>query len=467
MRTRSHGKTEEPVASGGSFWSLCYRTLQSFFSLLSSVISAGFIHTRSPPKLFHPQISSARVTIFAAGLRAHQNKSSSRDIVRDEHILKDGVTEDVFERLRARLTERTHPVEHQYRFQSRIQLSGERLSNFIIVGTQAPKLRERFLGSPLHSVAEALQVANQVEDILSVLQRDREPNTAHLAPVHIQQQSRRWTPTRGRPYHPMPLRPNRPYFHSTFQRPAPTNLSRWPIPSRDCPYCQRFGRRARTFGHNGPREFTQFRFVPICTFDFLSTHRTPPTVDGHVWDRGCRILIDTGAACCLINSKSLPLGEGSFRHCPFKLMAVNGGPVHSTGWSTVPLTLHQTTIHQPMLVVDSLPWDVILGVDFLKSQRAKIDLLAGTIELEGNQIPIITSADCADECCPAMSIDIDVLLSRLSPTMSLSTTAELGSVLSEYIDVFAWKNSDVGRTKHVQHRIDTTPVRLPPRCVPI
>ncbi|OON19018.1 hypothetical protein X801_05118, partial [Opisthorchis viverrini] len=94
-----------------------------------------------------------------------------------------------------------------------------------------------------------------------------------------------------------------------------------------------------------------------------------------------------------------------------------------------------------MLVVDNLPCDVI-QVNFLKSQRARIDLLAGTIELEGNQIPLVTTAYSA-----AMSIDVDALLSRLSPTMSSSTKAELGSVLSEYTDVFAWKDSDVGRTK--------------------
>ncbi|KER21451.1 hypothetical protein T265_10214 [Opisthorchis viverrini] len=123
-----------------------------------------------------------------------------------------------------------------------------------------------------------------------------------------------------------------------------------------------------------------------------------------------------------------------------------------------------------MLVVDNLPWDVILGVDFLKSQRARIDLLAGTIELEGNQIPLVTTADSADDCCPAMSIDVDILISRLKPTISSSTKAELRSVLSEYTDVFAWKDSDVGRTKHIQHCIDNgdaTPIRLPPRSVPI
>ncbi|OON19019.1 hypothetical protein X801_05119, partial [Opisthorchis viverrini] len=289
MHTRSHGKTEEePVASGGSFWSLCYRI-------------AGFIHTRSPPNIPPPDKfclgdnfrrwaadTSEYIKLFPASERKRVLLSlldgEARDIVRDEHILKDGVTEDVFERLRACLTERIHPVEHQYRFQSRIQLSGERLSIIvrelrrisedafpdlhkgqreenaleqIIVGTPAPKLRERFLGDPPHSVVAALQVANQVEDIRQ------------------QQQSRHWTPARGRPYHPMPLRPNRPYFHSTFQRPAPTNLPGWPTPSRDCPYCQRFEARTRTCGHNRPREFTHFRCVPICTFDFLSTHRTP------------------------------------------------------------------------------------------------------------------------------------------------------------------------------------------------
>ncbi|KER31029.1 hypothetical protein T265_02702 [Opisthorchis viverrini] len=206
--------------------------LQSFFSLLSSGISAGFTHTRSPPTIPPPDKFcmgdnfrrwAADTSEYIQLLLASEQKrvllslldGEARDIVRDEHILKDGVTEDVFERLRACLRERIHPVEHQYRFQSRIQLSGERLLNFvrelrrisedafpeltdgqreekileqIIVGTRAPKLRERFLGSPLHSVAAALKVANQVEDILGVLQRDREPNTAHPAPVHIQQQ---------------------------------------------------------------------------------------------------------------------------------------------------------------------------------------------------------------------------------------------------------------------------------------
>ncbi|KER31030.1 hypothetical protein T265_02703 [Opisthorchis viverrini] len=46
-----------------------------------------------------------------------------------------------------------------------------------------------------------------------------------------------------------------------------------------------------------------------------------------------------------------------------------------------------------------------------------------------------------------MSINVDILLSRLPPTISSSAKAELGSVLSEYTDVFAWKDYDVGRTK--------------------
>ncbi|KER18421.1 hypothetical protein T265_12280 [Opisthorchis viverrini] len=55
----------------------------------------------------------------------------ARDIVQDEHVLEGGVPEDVFEGLRTCLTERIHPVRHQYRFQSRIQLSGERPTNFV------------------------------------------------------------------------------------------------------------------------------------------------------------------------------------------------------------------------------------------------------------------------------------------------------------------------------------------------
>ncbi|OON22914.1 hypothetical protein X801_01181 [Opisthorchis viverrini] len=69
-----------------------------------------------------------------------------------------------------------------------------------------------------------------------------------------------------------------------------------------------------------------------------------------------------------------------------------------------------------------------------------------------------------------MSINVDVLLWRLSPTVSSSTKAELGSVLSEFTDLFAWKDSDVGQTKHIQHCIDTgnaTSIRLPPGRVPI
>ncbi|OON16157.1 hypothetical protein X801_08033, partial [Opisthorchis viverrini] len=141
MRTRSHGKTEdEPAASGGSFWSLCYRMLQSFFSLLSSVISAGFIHIRPPPTIPPPdKFCMADTSEFIQLFPASEQKrvllslldGEARDIVRDKHILKDGVTEDVFERLCACLIERIHPVEHQYRFQSRIQLSGERMSNFV------------------------------------------------------------------------------------------------------------------------------------------------------------------------------------------------------------------------------------------------------------------------------------------------------------------------------------------------
>ncbi|GAA57238.1 hypothetical protein CLF_112371, partial [Clonorchis sinensis] len=91
------------------------------FSLLSSVISAGFIHATSPPNSPPPDKSclgdnfrrwAANTSEYIQLFPVSEWKSvllslldaEARDIVRDE----DRVTGDVFERLRECLTERIH-----------------------------------------------------------------------------------------------------------------------------------------------------------------------------------------------------------------------------------------------------------------------------------------------------------------------------------------------------------------------
>ncbi|KAG5450554.1 hypothetical protein CSKR_101716, partial [Clonorchis sinensis] len=317
-------------ASGGSLYPLCFKTVQSVSTF---VIGACFIRAQSPSIIPPPDksclgknvrrlaaVTSDYIQLFLVSKRKRVLLSlldgEARDIVRDEQILKD----DVFEWLRAGLTERIHQVEHHYRSQSRIPLSGKRLLTFFrklrrMSKDAFPELRdgqrvEKSLSRSSsravleyfpHSVASAFQVAEQVEDITGFMEGNREPNTTHFASDNIQHQhSRLWTPNKERPYHPMLPLPNRPYFRSTQQHLAPTNLPRWPTLSRVWTHCQRFWTRARTCGHNGPREFGQFRCVQTCTFYFSST---PPTVDMHVWKREHRILIDVGAACWVNNVK--------------------------------------------------------------------------------------------------------------------------------------------------------------------
>ncbi|KAF7232541.1 hypothetical protein EG68_05551 [Paragonimus skrjabini miyazakii] len=51
------------------------------------------------------------------------------------------------------------------------------------------------------------------------------------------------------------------------------------------------------------------------------------------------------------------------------LIAANGTDIRSVGWLNVPVTLGEKVREHLMLVVDNLPWDAILGSDFLITQQ--------------------------------------------------------------------------------------------------
>ncbi|GAA53944.1 hypothetical protein CLF_111682 [Clonorchis sinensis] len=302
----------------GSKEELLDSQLRNRFLHCSLVISAGFIHTRSPRTVLPPDKfylgdnvrhwvtdTSEYIQLFAVSERKRALLSlldgKAQDIVRDEQILKDGVT-DVVERPRAFLTEPIHQVEHQSRFQSRILLPGERLSIFVrelrrmsedtfpdlhdgqreenvpgqtVIGIRVPKLRERFFGSPPHSVAAALQYPPRWKTSWAFW-KEIGTQTRRTSPPSVPNNNNKAdnghqiVNNHTTPWHCVPT--HRIFALRCSAQPQPT-FPNTPPPSRDRPYCQCFGAHARTCGHNGTRELSQFRCVLVCTFDFRAHTR--------------------------------------------------------------------------------------------------------------------------------------------------------------------------------------------------
>ncbi|KAF7253087.1 hypothetical protein EG68_07473 [Paragonimus skrjabini miyazakii] len=134
------------------------------------------------------------------------------------------------------------------------------------------------------------------------------------------------------------------------------------------------------------------------------------------------------------------------------VVAANGTDIKSVGWLNVPITLGEKVREHPMLVVDNLPWDAILEIDFLTTLQGRVNIPIGTSECNTGTIPFCNSAR---QSMGVMATAVKHLLSSepcllLAPLMPVSE-----STLTEFQDVFAWKEAyratvcaSTGQTPH-------------------
>ena len=97
--------------------------------------------------------------------------------------------------------------------------------------------------------------------------------------------------------------------------------------------------------------------------------------------KSIQLLLDTGSAVTLLrfdawtqcksHTDKLEQWTGS------KLVGVNGTPLQVAGYGKVTVSLTYITLTHPVLVVDSLLSEGILGLDFLQHHNCSVDLAKG------------------------------------------------------------------------------------------
>ncbi|KAF7238693.1 hypothetical protein EG68_10853, partial [Paragonimus skrjabini miyazakii] len=240
----------------------------------------------------------------------------------------------------------------------------QRIVQQVLEGTRDPSTPRAFLTAAPTSIQEASDRAGTIEQVNGVLERHQRYRTSEIAPVQ---------------YRPLV----RPQPFNRQERCGPQRMQRLPYQKPRCYYCSLYGKRAYRYGHNRGVSATRPLSKLICpSFLLNNSHVRSSTVSGLLWSAPSVLVIDTGAACCLINKHRVPRQVLPQQDSGVRLVAANGTDIRSIGWLNVPVTLGEKVREHPMLVVDNLPWDATLGVDFLTT------LQGGHIKTQSTPTPL-------------------------------------------------------------------------------
>ena len=109
-------------------------------------------------------------------------------------------------------------------------------------------------------------------------------------------------------------------------------------------------------------------------------------VEGAIFDRNCRMTVDTGASRTFVKPSVIAAWRVEPTATCYKLLTATGetAPVH--GICNVEIQLGRQRIEHPALVADIID-DVILGLDFLQSKKGVVlDLESGVLRLGDEEI---------------------------------------------------------------------------------
>ena len=115
-------------------------------------------------------------------------------------------------------------------------------------------------------------------------------------------------------------------------------------------------------------------------------------VDGSILGTKCSFLIDTGASISAVKAQVWRDLPPPTKHPPQSslhktIRTVNGQPIPVLGEVELPFEIQSEQYPFTVLILHEMPYDAILGRDFLERYRAKIDLETHSLDLSLNSLP--------------------------------------------------------------------------------
>jgi predicted aspartyl protease len=188
-------------------------------------------------------------------------------------------------------------------------------------------------------------------------------------------------------------------------------------------------------------------------------------------------LVDTGASRSLLNlTLAQRLKVAKKRDSTDLLMTATGAQMKTDGKVFTTIKVAGQSLDYNFIVCPELNFSCILGLDLLRRLNCHLDLT----NLQLINVPVRDQirhdySECDMEpvasilpTCPCDE-DIESLLQSCNATIGPQTREQLKALIFRCATAFAWRDSQLGRTKLLCHEIntgDSPPIRVPPRRIP-
>ena len=248
--------------------------------------------------------------------------------------------------------------------------------------------------------------------------------------------------------------------HPATQPPAPqyTERMRSSTTKEQCYYCARFGQAARTCGHNTryrgrryypntqPSQSRPSKSPSLFAVDTLNTGGLP-FLTLTINSQDVTALIDTGAICSIIHQR---LTQGMcYHHLAAHLTTANGSPLRVIGKITLPLSVTGKIGTLTFAIADKIPWEAILGVDFLRKFHCNVDLarLQLTIGNQAIRLSLAASSTTNQQPRPPytrpnnLEKHLEQLLRDNCKTRDNRSIEKLRTIISQNAAAFAWEGT--------------------------
>nr|VZI10038.1 unnamed protein product [Spirometra erinaceieuropaei] len=202
--------------------------------------------------------------------------------------------------------------------------------------------------------------------------------------------------------------------------------------------------------------------LPPYQFDFRTT-----TPDAPIAQR-----LDPKLGDVDITSQLKPHTSG-----PHALRAANGTLITILGRITLGLTIDNTEVTYQFLVTSDSPWALVLGLDLLADYDCVIHTKSHRLSIPAhpdpsNHTPPQNLDLIYDAVVAAATLEPSDIDANLPPaeTVGAENRNRLRKLLLSFPGLFTWSTDTIGRTRKVQHVINTgdaKPIWQPPRRIPV